>query len=107
MISSSNSGAFSAGVDTTNLPSLLQMTDFQIKFAAFSMEGLAMYMPPIIVNPFQLFKTSDSSEFLELGVMLQVLPRVSGNAAQPVNQNAVVSVVRVLATQKLKKISVS
>ena len=92
VFSSYNSGAFSAGVDIIDLPFLLQMTDFQIKLAAFSMGGLAMYMPPIIVNPFQLFKTSDSSEFLELGVMLQVLPRVSGNAAQPVNQNAVVRV---------------
>ena len=76
MFSSSNFGAFSAGVDNIDLPFLLQMTDFHIKFAGFNMP----------------FKTSDSSEFLELGVILQVLPRVSGNAAQPVNQNAVVRV---------------
>ena len=89
VISSSNSGAFSDGVDTTDLVSLLQKADFQLNLAALSMGGFAMYMPPIIVYPLQLFKTSDSSEFLELGVMLQVLPRVSGNAAQFVNQNAV------------------
>ena len=89
VISSSNSGAFSDGVDTTDLASLLQEADFQLKLAAFSIGGFAMYMPPIIVYPLQLFKTSDSSEFQELGVMLQVLLRVSGNAAQFVKQNGV------------------
>ena len=54
---------------------LLRMVDFQFKLAAFTMGGLPMYLPPIIANPFQLFKTSDSSKFLELGVMLQVLPQ--------------------------------
>ena len=78
VISSSNSGAFSDRVDITDLASLLQKADFQLKLAALSMGGFAMYMPHIIVYPLQLFKTSDSSEFLELGVLIQVLPRVSG-----------------------------
>ena len=46
-----------------------------------------------------MFKTPDTSGFLELGALVQALTQVSGNAAQPVNQNAVVSVVRVLANE--------
>ena len=125
VISGSNSGAFSGGVTTTNvnnssvttplvsstdttaLANLLhsgilppmQMADLQHKLAALSMGGLAMPMPPINVTPLPLFKTPDTSGFLELGALIQALPQVSGNAAQPVNQNAVVSVVRVLANE--------
>ena len=120
VITDSNSGAFSDGVsnssvttplvsspDTTALANLLhsgilppmQMADLQHKLAALSMGGLAMPMPPINVTPLPLFKTPDTSGFLELGALIQALPQVSGNAVQPVNQNAVVSVVRVLANE--------
>ena len=61
VISNSNSGVFSDGVYTTDLASLLQKADFQLKLAAWNMGGFAMYMPPIIVNPLRLFKTSHSS----------------------------------------------
>ena len=77
----------------------MQMADLQHKLAALSMGGLAMPMPPINVTPLPLFKTPDTSGFLELGALIQALPQVSGNAAHPVNQNAVVSVVRVLANE--------
>ena len=120
VITGSNLGAFSGGMsnssvtthlvsfpDTTALANLLhsgilppmQMADLQHKLAALSMGGLAMPMPPINVTPLPLFKTPDTSGFLELGALIQALPQVSGNAAQPVNQNAVVSVVRVLANE--------
>ena len=61
-----------------------------------------MPMPPINVTPLPLFKTPDTSGFLELGALIQALPQVSGNAAQPVNQNAVVSVVRVFTNEHRK-----
>ena len=122
VISGSNSGAFSGGVTTTNvnnssvttplvsfpdttaLANLLhfgilppmQMAYLQHKLAALSMGGLAMPMPTINVTPLPLFKTPDTSGFLELGALIQALPQVSGNADQPVNQNAVV---RVLANE--------
>ena len=108
VITDSNSGAFSGGVSNSSVsfPDLhsgilppMQMADLQLKLAALSMGGLAMPMPPINVTPLPLFKTPDTSGFLELGALIQALPQVSGNAAQPVNQNAVVSVVRVLANE--------
>ena len=49
---------------------------------------------PLFSNTLQLFKTFDSSEFLELEAGVQALPRVFDNVAQPVNQNVVVNVVR-------------
>ena len=49
---------------------------------------------PLFSNTLQLFKSFDSSEFLELEAVVQALPRVFDNVAQPVNQIVVVNVVR-------------
>ena len=57
-----------------------------------------MTMPPINVIPLPLLNTPDNSGFLKLGALVQALPQVSATAAQPVNQNAVVNVVKVLAS---------
>ena len=58
-----------------------------------------MPMPPINVTPLPLFKTPDTSGFLELSTLVQALPQMSSTTAQPVNQNALVSVVKVLANE--------
>ena len=70
------------------------MEVLQLKLAPFSLGKLTLHMPHINLNTLQLFKTFDSSEFLELEAVVQALPRVFDNVAQPVNQNVVVNVVR-------------
>ena len=57
VFSNSNSRVFSEGVYTTDLASLLQKANFQLKLAACNMGRFAMYMPPVIVYSLQLFKT--------------------------------------------------
>ena len=58
-----------------------------------------MSMPPINVTPLPLFKTPDTSGFLELGSLVQALPQVSTTAVLSVSQNAVVRVVKVLGNE--------
>ena len=90
--------------DTTALANVLssgvmapaQLAELQNKLAALSMGGLSMPITPINVTPLPLFQTPHISGFMELGSLVQALPQ---GAAQTVNQNTLVSVVRVLANE--------
>ena len=90
--------------DTTALANVLssgviapaQLAELQNKLAALSMGGLSMPITPINVTPLPIFQTQQVSGSMELGSLMQALPQ---GAAQNVNQNALLNVVKVLANE--------
>ena len=90
--------------DTTALANVLssgviapqQLAELQNKLAALSMGGLSMPITPINVTPLPIFQTQPVSGSMELSSLMQALPQ---GAAQTVNQNALLNVVKVLTTE--------
>ena len=96
-----------AGVDQNVLATLiqsgiippLQMADLQQKLSALNMGGLSVPLPPLNVTPLPLFKTPDTSGFMQLGSLVQALPQVTVGSGQQVNQEAVMNVVKAIAIE--------
>ena len=74
----------------------LEMAALQNKLASLSMGGLNVPMPPLNVTPLPLFKTPAAIGSMDFSSLVQALP---GIASQGVNQDAVLAVMQVLATE--------